>query len=289
MATISISSDLDVLSKYDSLVSRSLGGESVYIRAKETIQELAAEGDLSDIDKAKVISEVLNSLNTSLVSASMSTALAWAQAEKDISLRKLELALQLDAIEQDVFLKEAQTEQMYSSIRLAKVESRRLYGVAAFVNNDVVSLSDEGKVYTDIQLTDAQRTKVGAETTLTTQKMEESYAAVHKIVADTYVNYGSYTYTGLTAIGLENITANHGSFETLSDMQKEIAVEQAKGYTYSAWANALTGTASMLGTAIAAEYSEFHAGSTGGDLLGILIDTATNLSNATTTTSEAIP
>jgi len=201
----------------------------------------------------------------------------------------LELALQLDAIEQDVFLKEAQTEQMYSSIRLAKVESRRLYGVAAFVNNDVVSLSDEGKVYTDIQLTDAQRTKVGAETTLTTQKMEESYAAVHKIVADTYVNYGSYTYTGLTAIGLENITANHGSFETLSDMQKEIAVEQAKGYTYSAWANALTGTASMLGTAIAAEYSEFHAGSTGGDLLGILIDTATNLSNATTTTSEAIP
>jgi len=283
MATISISSDLDVLSKYDSLVSRSLGGESVYIRAKETIQELAAEGDLSDIDKAKVISEVLNSLNTSLVSASMSTALAWAQAEKDISLRKLELALQLDAIEQDVFLKEAQTEQMYSSIRLAKVESRRMYGVAAFVNNDVVSLSDEGKVYTDIQLTDAQRTKVGAETTLTTQKMEESYAAVHKIVADTYVNYGSYTYTGLTAIGLENITANHAdSFATLSDMQKEIAAEQARGYTYSAWANALTGTASMLGTAIAAEYSEFQDGSTGGDLLGILIDTARNLSDAVT-------
>jgi len=283
MATISISSDLDVLSKYDSLVSRSLGGESVYIRAKETIQELAAEGDLSDIDKAKVISEVLNSLNTSLVSASMSTALAWAQAEKDISLRKLELALQLDAIEQDVFLKEAQTEQMYNSIRLAKVESRRMYGVAAFVNNDVVSLSDEGKVYTDIQLTDAQRTKVGAETTLTTQKMEESYAAVHKIVADTYVNYGSYTYTGLTAIGLENITANHAdSFATLSDMQKEIAAEQARGYTYSAWANALTGTASMLGTAIAAEYSEFQDGSTGGDLLGILIDTARNLSDAVT-------
>jgi hypothetical protein len=150
------------------------------------------------------------------------------------------------------------------------------------VDNDVVSLSDEGKVYTDIQLTDAQRTKVGAETTLTTQKMEESYAAVHKIVADTYVNYGSYTYTGLTAIGLENVTANHGSFSTLSDMQKEIAAEQARGYTYSAWANALTGTASMLGTAIAAEYSEFQAGSTGGDLLGILVDTARNLSGAAT-------
>ena len=117
MATISISSDLDVLSKYDSLVSRSLGGESVYIRAKETIQELAAAGDLSDTDKAKVISEVLNSLNTSLVSSSMSTALAWAQAEKAITLQKLEMALQLDAIEQDVFLKEAQVDQVYNSIR----------------------------------------------------------------------------------------------------------------------------------------------------------------------------
>ena len=285
MATISISSDLDVLSKYDSLITQSLGGESVYIRAKETIEDLAVAGDLSDADKAKVISEVISSLNSALVSTSMSTALSWAQAEKAIALQKLELAPQLDILEQDKLLKEAQADQVYNSIRLAKVESRRMYGVAAFVDNNIVSLSDEGKVYTDMQLTDAQRTKVGAETTLTEQKMEESYAAVHKIVADTYVNYGSYTYTGLGVTGLPTITANHGSFTTLSDMQKGIAEEQARGYTYNAWANALTGTASMLGTAIAAEYSEFSPGSTGGDLLGLLLNTAQNLSSAVVPTT----
>lgn len=285
MATISISSDLDVLSKYDSLIAQSLGGESVYIRAKETIEDLAAAGDLSDADKAKVISEVISSLNSALVSTSMSTALSWAQAEKAIALQKLELAPQLDILEQDKLLKEAQADQVYNSIRLAKVESRRMYGVAAFVDNDIVALSDEGKIYTDMQLTDAQRTKVGAETTLTEQKMEESYAAVHKIVADTYVNYGSYTYTGLGVTGLPTITANHGSFTTLSDMQKGIAEEQARGYTYNAWANALTGTASMLGTAIAAEYSEFSPGSTGGDLLGLLLNTAQNLSSAVVPTT----
>ena len=283
MATISISSELDVIDKYETLVSESLSGSGAYIRAKETIQELYTDGTITQAEKATIVSNIISSISSTITSTSMTTALAWAQAEKSTELQKLELAIQLDILEQDKLLKEAQVDQVYNSIRLAKVESRRMYGVAAFVNNDVVSLSDEGKVYTDIQLTDAQRTKVGAETTLTTQKMEESYAAVHKIVADTYVNYGSYTYTGLTATGLENITANHAdSFATLSDMQKEIAAEQARGYTYSAWANALTGTASMLGTAIAAEYSEFQDGSTGGDLLGILIDTARNLSDAVT-------
>ena len=290
MATISTSSELDVIDKYETLVSESLSGSVAYIRAKETIQELYTDGTITQAEKATIVSNIISSISSTITSTSMTTALAWAQAEKSTELQKLELGVQLDILEQDKLLKEAQVDQVYNSIRLAKVESRRMYGVAAFVDNDVVSLSDEGKVYTDIQLTDAQRTKVGAETTLTTQKMEESYAAVHKIVADTYVNYGSYTYTGLTAVGLENVTANHAdSFSTLSDMQKEIAVEQAKGYTYNAWANALTGTASMLGTAIAAEYSEFAPGKTGGDLLGILIDTATNLSNATTTTPEAIP
>ena len=69
------------------------------------------------------------------------------------------------------------------------------------------------------------------------------------------------------------------SHVSLSDVQKAIAEEQAKGYTYNAWANALTGSASMLGTAIAAEYAQFNEGQTGGDLLQAVLDTATKLKN----------
>ncbi len=289
MATISISSDLEVADKYETLVKQSLDGNSVYIRAKETIQDLVDTGAIDNSQKAEVISGILSGVVSNIATASMQTALAWAQSEKETALKKLELAIQLDILEQQALLAEAQVEQTYNAIRLAKVESKRMYGTPVYVDNDVASLGNDGKIYTDILLTEAQELKVDAETTLTTQKMQESYAAVHKIVADTYVNYGNYTFAGLDTDGIDTVTAQHGDYETLSDMQREIAEEQAKGYTYNAWANALTGTASMLGTAIAAEYSEFEDGSTGGDLLDILLETATNLSNATTTTSEASP
>lgn len=289
MAVITITNELDVLEKYEHLVKQSLSGESAYIRAKETIQELFTDGTITSAEKATVISNVVSSIAGSIATSSMTTALAWAQAEKEIALKKLSLAIELDILAQDSLLKAAQVEQINTATRLAKVESKRLYGTGTFVGNDLTALVDEGKVYTEIQLTDAQKLKVDAETTLTEQKLNESYAAVHKIVADTYVNYGAYTYTGVGPTGISTVTANHGTFKTLSDTQQEIAIEQAKGYTYNAWANALTGSASMLGTAIAAEYAEFGAGTTGGDLLNIVLDTAANLKAASTTSTEAIP
>lgn len=289
MATISITSELEVLEKYNSLVTQSLAGESVYIRAKETIQELFTDGLITSGDKAAVLSSVIGGLVNSIATSSMAAAVDWAKSEKEIDLRKLELAIQLDILEQEQLLKEAQVAQVYNAMRLAKVESKRVYGAGTFVGEDLTSLENSGKVYTEMQLVDAQKIKVDAETALTAQKMNESYAAVHKIVADTYVNFGSYEYSGVGATGITTVTANHGAYETLSDVQKDIAVEQAKGYTYNAWANALTGSASMLGTAIAAEYAEFGAGTTGETLLNTVLATATNLKNASTTVDEAIP
>jgi hypothetical protein len=289
MATISITSELDVLNKYNALVKESLASDSSYIRAKETIQELFTDGMITTANKAEIISNVIGGLVNSITTASMAAAIDWAKTEKEVDLRKLELALQLDILEQEKLLKEAQVDQTYNALRLAKVESKRLYGAGTFVGNDLASLEADGKVYSEIQLTDAQKLKVDAEKTLTDQKMNESYAAVHKIVADTYVNYGNYVYSGVGATGVTTVTAQHGAYETLSDVQKEIAVEQAKGYTYNAWANALTGSASMLGTAIAAEYAEFGPGTTGETLLNTVLATATNLKNASTTVDEATP
>ena len=292
MAVITVTNDLDVIEKYSALVKEALSGDSVYIRAKESMQDLLDGGSIDEGTKSEVISNFLNNLVNSLTVNSMQTALAWASAEKDIELKKLELAEQLDILLQEGLLKEAQVEQVNNAIRLDKVESKRMYGTATFdASGNITSLANEGKVYTDIQLVDANRLRTDAETTLTTQKLQESYAAVHKIVADTYVNYGSYTWGSgnLAATGLSTVTATHGVFQTLSDTQQEIAIEQAKGYTYNAWANALTGSASMLGTAIAADYADFGPGSTGETLLNTVLATATNLKNAATTSAEAIP
>lgn len=281
MATITITSDLDVNDKYESLVKQSLSGTSAYIRAKETIQDLVDSGAIDEAQKAEVISNIVGGMINNITSSSMSTALQWASAEKDIALKKLELEIQLDILAQEDLLKQAQTDQVNNAIRLAKVESKRMFGTAAFdADGNILSLDNTGKVWEDMQLVESQIGKISHENVLVDQKVKESYAAVHKLVADTYVNYGNYTYAGLADNGVLSVTKKHGTYKTLSDTQRDIATEQAKGYTYNAWANALTGSASMLGTAIAAEYAEFGTGTTGGDLLTIVKTTAENLKNA---------
>jgi hypothetical protein len=290
MATIAITNELDVADKYETLVRQSLSGTSAYIRAKETIQDLVDSGAIDEAKKAEIISNVVSGIINNITSSSMSTAMQWANAEKEIALKKLELEKQLDILSEENLLKQAQIDQIKNTIRLAKVESKRMYGTASFDSNDnILSLASDGKVYKDMELTDANIGKTADERALINQKVQESYAAVHKIVADTYVNYGNYTYTGLTDSGVTNVSPNHGSYKTLSDTQQEIAIEQAKGYVYNAWANALTGSASMLGTAIAAEYAEFSAGTPGGILLDTVLDAARNLKAATTTADEATP
>lgn len=290
MATITVTNELDVATKYHTLVQQSLDGESAYIRAKETIEDLFATGTITDSQKAEVISNIIANTANSISSTSLATAIQWAQAEKEVELRKLELAKQLDILDQELLLKTAQAKQVDEAIRLAKVESRRMYGTAVFdVDGNITSIDNTGKVAKDIELTGAQISKTAEEELLVTQKITESHAAVHKIVADTYVNYGNYNYTGLGASGIGTVTANHGTFQTLSNTQQEIAIEQAKGYTYNAWANALTGSASMLGTAMAAEYAEFGTGQPGGILLDTVLDTARNLKAANSTAAEAVP
>lgn len=292
MATIRVSSSLDVANKFETLVTQALSNTSAYIRAKETIQEFYENNIINDPQKAEIISNIIGNITTNITSASMSAAISWAQAEKETALKILELEKQLDILAQEKELKAAQTDQVYNTVRLAKVESKRMYGTAVFdSDNNILSLDNTGKVYTDMELITAQTSKTTAEQNLVEQKMQESYAAVHKIIADTYVNFGNYSYSGLTNTGISTVTANHGtSHKTLSDTQQDIAIEQAKGYVYNAWANALTGTSSMLGTLIASEYGDVSvSGSPSAILLDTILDVARNLKEASSTADEATP
>jgi len=257
MATISVTSELDVLDKYNSLVQQSLGSNSVYIRTKETLQEFFDNGNFKDSDKAQIISTVLNGLNGSLVNVSMSTALQWAANEKETELKKLELAKQLDALDKDILLKTAQLDKMkYDSIAV-QAQTKRMYGTPTVVDGVVASLTDDSKLYFDIEIAKQQDINLDKEGLILDSKLKESYVSIHKVVADTYTNYGAMGYT-VDATGLV-VTGNRTEpgYDTLSSVQKAIAKEQAKGYAYNAWANALTGTSSMLGTAIAGELTDF--------------------------------
>ena len=271
MATISLTNELDILTKYQELMKESLGSDSVYIRAKETIQELTQEGDMTNTDKAKIISEVVSSLSGSLSNACMSTALNWANAEKDIALKKLQLEKELDILDKDKLIKEAQLDKTRQENIAIQAQTIKTYGTPTVVDGLVTSIADDGKISYETSLLQQERVNKEKDAKILDSKLNESYVAIHKVVADTVTNYGAWNYSNST-IGPDGLAAAPTRYEAsgvvpLSDVQREIAKEQAKGYAYNAWANALTGTSSMLGTAIASELTDFSNGGTGYQLI----------------------
>lgn len=263
--TISIDSELDVLDKYSALIEQSLSSSSMYIRTKETLQELLIAGDIKAVDKAKVISEVLNNLNGTLVSSSMSTALQWSSKEKEIALGKLELGRKLELLDKEAIGKVKEIERLTEEVNLLGKK-----------NLDYAS--DRTK---DRALKQAQIDKFKKEEVLLVSRERESQASVHKIIADTYVNYGRFTYT-LGPDGVSNvIDGTPIDHITLSDKQAKIATQQAKGYAYNAWGNSVTGSASVLGALIGSGAASFGAGSDASHFLSTIKSATDKLKNVT--------
>lgn len=288
--TSQVSSTLDVVNKYTELVKASLGGDSVYIRAKETIEELLQDGDIDGAKKADIISNVIAGAVNGITGSAMSSALQWSNQEKELALKKLEMDEQLKILKKESELKDTQIEKLKTETRLALVESRRMFGAGVFdANGNLASLAEDGKVWNDMLLTTQQTLNSAAEKDLLESKLKESAVAIHKVVADTYTNFGAYSFVlDAGGNGISSVTRKDSS-TSLSDTQQDIAIEQGKGYTYNAWANALTGSASMLGTAIASGVFEFRAGSNEIRLFDAVVTCAENLSAASGTSTEATP
>lgn len=253
MATISLSSELDVLSKYECIMNASLGSESVYIRTKETLASLIEDGTMSGKEKAEIISTVLSNLTNTLVSSGLSTALQWAAQEKDTAFRKLELAKQLDILDQQKALQEAQVDKTKHESIATQANTIRMLGTPTVLNGQVQALAPTGKVWQDIKIGEQQEINLQKEAVLTDSRVKESQAGAHKVIADTIANYGPWRYT-ISADGIVSPPVRTSvSVTPLSDIQAKVAIEQAKGYAYNSWANGVTASAGMLGTAIASD------------------------------------
>lgn len=292
--TSTVTPDLDVISKYNSIVKESLGPDSVYIRSKETIEQMYKDSSIDDSKKAEIIGNIVGGTLGSIATAAMSTALEWSKQEKELELKKLELDQQLAILEQEGLLKTAQVAQVEAQTRLALIESKRMYGTGTFLDGALTMLTEEGKVWGDMQLTAQQKTNAEAEEALLASKLNESKVAIHKVVADTYTNFGNYEFTlDVSGYGVSTVTrldkVESGEHISLSDTQQNIAIEQGKGYTYNAWANALTGSASVLGTAISSGDFSFASGTKGDILLRTVINCANNLAVSSGAAEDATP
>lgn len=325
---INTSTNLPVTTKYAALVDEMFVQDSVYIRTKDTLQELLSSGDLSGAEKANVIAKVMSELNTSLVNASMSAALQWAKEEAELGLKKEEASYQLDLISQQAAIAAANILKTQAEVLLVEKEVSKtvaetakinadklvsdatvlvtkaqvnkvnaetkqlairgvaeatqtgaLYGIAAMdTNGNITSIDRTGsKTAAEIELMEQELLNKQAEALVLGSKLKESQAAVYKIAADAAANYGS-GFT-VTATGDSISVTGEVAEGTLSYYQKEIAKQQAKGYVYSAWSNAVNASA----TAIATLNTEDDTSGLAGELQSALKAGVDQLINASST------
>ena len=254
MATILIETDLDVVSKQRLLVEEALGPDSVYIRMKETLIDLIDNSELKGTDRARVVGDTIAQMSASITANVMNTGLQWAEAEKRLALQKEELEKQLDILGQNKLLIENQVVASLADRQLKQAQLRREYGTPTLDSKgNVTALSNDGKEYASQLNIVADTSNKAIQGQVLTAQKESTYAQTHKLVADTYINHGVFTWTALGSTGVTGVTKADVGYVTLSDLQKEVSREQAKGYSYNAWSNAASAGASMLGTLAGAE------------------------------------
>lgn len=250
---ISLETSIDVVEKQRLLVQEALGPDGVYIRLRETLKEYFDEGSLKNPDIANVVGQTLASLANSITSQAMGTALDWAAREKALVLQKEELEYKIDAIKVEVEKAEYDRDTAQAMKHLTQAKMIREYGTPTLVDDDVAFLPDEGKVYEEIR--NIQQVTVNAE--VQERQLEagvkELNARTHKLVADTFVNHGMYSGYTISENGITGTTKLSTGYVTLSDLNKEVAAQQAKGYVYNAYSNAASSSAGMIGTLVSAE------------------------------------
>ena len=254
MVNIITNSAIDVVEKQRLLVEEALAPDGAYIRAKETLNDLLDRGGITEELRAKVIGETISQIAIGITANAMSTGLQWAAKETENSFKKEEMSRTLALLDSQV---EEAKEKAVASIaakQLLQAQLIRDYGQPILDNDgNVVSLPDSGRIYETIENLKQDTANKASLNTQIVAQTDEVYARTHRLVADTYINHGVFQWTSLGNNGMSGVQKLVTNYTTLSDLQKVVSAEQAKGYAYNAWSNAATSSGGMIGTLVAAE------------------------------------
>ena len=251
--SLSIESKLDIASKYQELVDVTSNGESLYIRAREVIRALKEDNMLTNGDEGTAISQIVAQLAGAGMSSAISGALQWAQADKEIAFKKEELEYKIDQYKLEAQKTEFDRDIAEANKIYAQAKTIREMGTPTIVNGDVTMLTDAGKMYWETQLLQKDMSVKTEQIEQLKSNTSQINAQIHKLVADTYVNHGMYFGYTITEHGITGTQKLNTGYVTLSEMNRVVAGEQAKGYVLNAYSNAASSSAGMIGTLVAAE------------------------------------
>lgn len=251
--TIEVETSLDVIGKYTKLSTALTDVDSMYIKAKETLDELFKTNTMTAVDKANIISTTLSNITIQSSQMALNTALQWCTSEKQVFFDKIKLGYELQQLNQGSLKISQDILNSKQENLILQAQMLRLYGRPTLVNGAITALDETGKVNEETKLLKQQISNELTKNTQISAQTEELYARIHQLVADTYVNHGVFNGYGLSPTGLVNVTRVDTGYKTLSELNAAVGAEQAKGYVYNAWANAVSSSASMLATLISTE------------------------------------
>ena len=251
--SLAIESKLDIVGKYQELVDVTSNGDSLYIRAREVIRALKEDNMLTNGDEGTAISQIVAQLAGAGMSSAISGALQWAQAEKEIAFKKEELEYKIDQYKLEAQKTEFDRDIAEANKTYAQAKTIREMGTPTIVNGDVTMLADSGKMYWETQLLQKDMNVKTEQIEQLKSTVTQVNAQVHKLIADTYVNHGMFNGYTVSANGISGASQIPTSYITLSDMNRRVAAEQAKGYALNAYGTAASSSSGMIGTLIAAE------------------------------------
>lgn len=245
---LSVKPGLDVVSKYLSLVQASLGEDSIYIRNKETLEEMFQDGQIDKTLKGELLGELLKH-NTSLAQTAMSTSLNWEAKERELALEIEKTKIELDLLLAQEKYEQAKIKASDTNRNLDEANIIRNYGSATYLDGKIVALGDDGKIWEEQEGVKKDNLNKISQGRVLESQNKDVQAKTHEVIAKTYTNFGifnGYTISQDGIIDVSKISTN----VTLSDTQQAVARETAKGYVWNVYANSATAMASMIGVQI---------------------------------------
>ena len=249
-----IVADLDVITQYNNLMKASVAKDSIYIRAKESLQSFFASSNMSDPDKAAILSNMLTSMTTSITNQAMSTALAIAKENREGKYA-------ISKVIADILVTKEQADKLAADNLVATANASK-------ISQDTTNAIIQGwKLQSDMvrengitafpSLTSAALpvTNVG-DRGLKWEQEQQTKMSVYATMAKSYRESGLVSWTVDSATNkINSIIDLLPATPGLTHAQTKVAIRQELGFDDNKRQHAANSSANMIGLLLSAEES----------------------------------
>jgi hypothetical protein len=249
-----IVADLDVTTQYNNLMKASVAKDSIYIRAKESLQSFFASSNMSDPDKAAILSNMLTSMTTSITNQAMSTALAIAKENREGKYA-------ISKVIADILVTKEQADKLAADNLVATANASK-------ISQDTTNAIIQGwKLQSDMvrengitafpSLTSAALpvTNVG-DRGLKWEQEQQTKMSVYATMAKSYRESGLVSWTVDSATNkINSIIDLLPATPGLTHAQTKVAIRQELGFDDNKRQHAANSSANMIGLLLSAEES----------------------------------